>query len=170
MLKKILPLISLLIGLGGGVGAAMVLAPDKQDDTHHEEQSADAEHEDSEHEQEAESDGEPAPGSAEIVKLPNQFVIPVIVHNRVRSMLILAVAIEIDPAQADTVRSLEPKMRDIFLEELFNLAALDGFKDDLITKKTLDLVRSTLTARARALLQTDDVSVLITDMARQDVR
>ncbi|MBO6885997.1 MAG: hypothetical protein JJ869_20815 [Marivita sp.] len=104
----------------------------------------------------------------EIVKLPSQFVVPVILDNRVRAMVILTVALEVETGQGDRVRALEPKLRDEFLAELFNLAALDGFRDDLISRKTLELVKHALTARSTDVLGTKDVTVLITDMARQD--
>lgn len=161
MLKKLLPFISLLLGLAAGGAAAVVLAPA------HEEQGAVAEHEDADaqHTDDVHSDEQ---SETEIVKLPNQFVVPVILDNRVRAMVILTVAIEVEAGMGDAVRLLEPKLRDTFLTELFNLAAIDGFKDELITRQTLELVKSALTQRANEVLGTQDLTVLITDMARQD--
>ena len=161
MLKKLLPLFGLLLGLAGGGGAALVLAPAEKPDPVAED--ADAAHED-----EPTSDHAEAPQNTEIVKLPNQFVVPVILQNRVRAMVILSVALEVESGAADRVRTLEPKLRDTFLAELFNLAALDGFKDQLITRETLDLVKVALTERSKSILGLDHVTVLITDMARQD--
>lgn len=153
----ILPLLSLVIGLGAGGGAAIFLGKNGTSDHVAADPAAGP---------------EPAqvdPASLDIVKLPNQFVVPVIVNNRVRSMVILAVALEVDAAQADFVRTKEPKLRDTFLDELFNLAAIGGFKDDIITRKTLEIVRAALTVRAQDSLGLKDVKVLVTDMARQDV-
>lgn len=163
MLKKVLPLLSLVAGLAGGGAAAIVLAPGSSTD-HGDEGHAEASEAASEH------GAEPDPASLEIVKLPNQFVIPVILNNRVRSMVILTVAVEVDVAQADFVRTREPRLRDTFLDELFNLAAIGGFKDDVISRETLDIVRTALTERARESLGLEAVTVLVTDMARQDVR
>jgi hypothetical protein len=83
-------------------------------------------------------------------------------------MVILAVALEVEAGLGDQVRTLEPKLRDTFLAELFNLAALDGFKDELVSRKTLDLVKRALTERSKEVLGLEHVTVLITDMARQD--
>jgi len=102
------------------------------------------------------------------VKLPNQFVVPVILNNRVRAMVILAVALEVETGTGDKVRTLEPKLRDTFLAELFSLAAMGGFEDELISRKTLTLVKRALTERSKEVLGMDNATVLITDMARQD--
>lgn len=163
MIKKLLPLLSLIVGLGGGGAAAIVLAPaaEKPDGL-----STDAA-EDSKAEQ-VPDDHDARPGDTEIVKLPNQFVIPVILNNRVRAMVILTVALEVQTGAADEVRMLEPKLRDMFLSELFSLAALDGFRDEIISRQTLDLVKRALTERSKDVLGKQVVTVLITDMARQD--
>ena len=164
MLKKIIPVLALFLGLAGGGTAALMLAPSQNENTAPEEAgdtgtSADAI---------TEAGKNDAPSSLEIVKLPSQFVIPVIVDNRVRAMVILTVALEVALGQGDHVRALEPKLRDEFLAELFSLAALDGFKDDLISRKTLELVKRALSERSKDVLGLKDVTVLITDMARQD--
>lgn len=163
MVKKLFPILALLLGLAGGGGAALLLAPPEADqDTDEPASKAETPVAPS-----AEtSDG--ADGDTEIVKLPNQFVVPVILNNRVRAMVILAVALEVETGRGDEVRTLEPKLRDTFLAELFSLAALGGFEDELISRKTLTLVKRALTERSREVLGMDNVTVLITDMARQD--
>ncbi|MCK0151405.1 flagellar basal body-associated FliL family protein [Marivita sp. S6314] len=159
-MKKILfPVIALVLGLAGGTGAAIFLQPAQGDTAHA--------GTDNPPPVSSETDAEDA--DLEIVKLPKQFVVPVILRNRVRAVVILTVALEVPSASADDVRTAEPKLRDTFLDELFELAALDGFKDELVSKETLGLVRTTLTQRARSVLRDDQVSVLVTDMARQDV-
>lgn len=162
MLGKLMPVMSLVAGLAGGGTAAVVLAPSAPDaESGHSEIA----------EVSAEKSSESDHGTeSEIVKIPNQFVVPVILNDRVRSMVILTVALEVATGDGDRVRSLEPKLRDTFLDELFNLAAVGGFKDEVITRKTLDIVRTTLTERARVTLGSPGVKVLVTDMARQDVR
>jgi len=162
MIKKLLPLFGLVLGLAAGGGAALVLAPPPEKDPT-ETVSVEAA------EIAAQVDTEDtAATNTEIVKLPNQFIVPVIVQNRVRAMVILSVALEVESGMADRVRTLEPKLRDTFLSELFGLAALDGFKDELITRSTLELVKAALTERSKAVLGLDQVTILITDMTRQD--
>lgn len=164
MIKKLLPVLALVVGLGGGGGAAMFLAPPAdQGDAAPETGSEDTPPATS-----AEEDRDADPGPTEIVKLPNQFLVPVILNNRVRAMVILTVAMEVEAGMGDEVRTLEPKLRDMFLAELFSLAALDGFSDEIISRQTLELVKRALTERSRDVLGDRVVTVLITDMARQD--
>lgn len=165
MLKKIMPLLALILGLAGGGAAAIFLAPppDDQPMSQNEATTPDALSETSSDDLQ---DG--ASDSFEIVKLPSQFVVPVIMDNRVRAMVILTVALEVEVGQGDRVRALEPKLRDEFLAELFSLAALDGFKDEMISRKTLELVKRALSVRSSEVLGLQNVNVLVTDMARQD--
>lgn len=165
MLKKIMPLLALILGLAGGGAAAIFLAPppDDQPMSQNEATTPDAQSETSSDDLQ---DG--ASDSFEIVKLPSQFVVPVIMDNRVRAMVILTVALEVEVGQGDRVRALEPKLRDEFLAELFSLAALDGFKDEMISRKTLELVKRALSVRSSEVLGLQNVNVLVTDMARQD--
>jgi len=160
MMKKLLPVLSLLLGLGAGGGAAIVLAPPGQPVSDAEEGDAAV----------VTEDGEPiAAPDMEIVKLPNQFVVPVMVSKRVRAVVILTVALEVEQGTGDYVRSIEPKLRDAFLGELFGVAALGGFEDQIISRKALEFVKVALTDRAREMLEQKHASVLVTDMARQDV-
>jgi flagellar protein FliL len=165
MIKFVLPVLSLMVGLGGGGAAAIMLGPAAS-----EQHGAGVDHSGTAEEDSATHDDGQDKGPTEIVKLPNQFVVPVIVNKSVRSMVILTVALEVEQGQADFVRTLEPKLRDTFLDELFNLAAMGGFRDELISRKTLEIVRAALSQRARDVLRQKAVTVLVTDMARQDVR
>lgn len=161
-MKILMPLLGLTLGLAGGGTAAYVFAPptknteDGAPETH---KAATA----------ATKETHNTPEQLEIVKLPSQFVVPVILDNRVRAMVVLSVAVEVETGQGDHVRALEPKLRDVYLGELFSLAALDGFRDALISRKTLELVKLALTERSKEVLGLQFVNVLVTDMSRQDV-
>lgn len=166
MIKKLLPLLALAAGLASGGAAAVFVARDSHDV------------EDVALERKPSTQGsgptltgvnQDAPDSFEIVKMPSQFVVPVITNARVRAMIILNVALEVETGSGDQVRALEPKLRDEFLAELFGLAAHDGFTDGLITRQTLEIVKHALTERSKEVLKLSFVNVLITDMARQDV-
>ncbi|MEN8658529.1 flagellar basal body-associated FliL family protein [Marivita sp.] len=161
MFKKIMPAFALLLGLGGGGTAAIVLAPAEVDTP-----TSDAQV--SEPDEPADSINDDGSDNLEIVKLPSQFVVPVITENRVKAMVILTVALEVEAGQGDRVRTLEPKLRDEFLAELFSLASIGGFEDELISRQSLELVKRALSARSNEVLGTKGVTVLIIDMARQD--
>lgn len=163
MIKKLLPLFALILGLGGGGAVAIMLAPPESESA-----NTDADVTDGQEKTTPKDDLTEGAENMEIVKLPNQFVVPVILNNRVRAMVILTVALEVEAGQGDHVRTLEPKLRDTYLAEMFNLAAIGGFEDELISRKTLDLVKRALTERSKEVLGLNHVTVLITDMARQD--
>ncbi len=163
-MKKFIPLLSLILGLGAGGAAAIALAPHDKPAAVNDGDTSVQTSEDG-----TDPDDVGAAVNMEIVKLPNQFVIPVMVNKRIIAMVVLTVALEVENGTGDYVRTIEPKLRDTFLEELFGLAALGGFEDEVISRKSLSLVRGALTERARALLDQKGAKVLITDMARQDV-
>lgn len=161
MLKYVFPILALVLGLASGGTAAVFLS--KSDDS-----AASEALTDQTVAKDTAEDAQQESGSLEIVKLPSQFVVPVIIDARVRAMVILTVALEVEAGRGDLVRSLEPKLRDEFLSELFGLAALDGFNDEIITRQTLELVKRALSQRSKDVLGFQNVNVLITDMARQD--
>ena len=162
MKKLLIPILSLILGAGGGAGAAIYLAdPSKEqvEDGH------------TKNDTDAQADNKADPGEArDIVKLTNQFVVPVLERKRVSAVVILTLALEAEASDADRIRTLEPKLRDTFLAELFNLASLGGFKDPIISQPTLELIKKALSERARDVLGDQYIEVLITDMARQDTR
>lgn len=166
MIKKIFPVLALAVGLASGGTAAMLLSPttDEAEDL-----SSDAMLTAPASQELEAASIKDVPVSLEIVKLPSQFVVPVIMDARVRAMVILTVALEVETGNGDRVRALEPKLRDEFLDELFGLASNDGFKDDLITRDTLEILKRVLTERSKEVLGVSTVTVLITDIARQDV-
>ena len=165
MLKYVFPILALVLGLASGGTAAVFLS--KSDDSAASE-ALGASPTDQTVAKGTAEDAQQESGSLEIVKLPSQFVVPVIIDTRVRAMVILTVALEVEAGRGDLVRSLEPKLRDEFLSELFGLAALDGFNDEIITRQTLELVKRALSQRSKDVLGVQNVNVLITDMARQD--
>lgn len=163
MLKKLLPVMTFTMGLAGGGTAALMLSPDQEAGAQRNASTGKTIPED------ADTPAKPLPQEKlEFVKLPTQFVVPVILDARVRAMVILTIAIEIEAGQGDTVRALEPKLRDEFLAELFGIAAHGGFTDDIITRQSLDIVKRALSERAKTVLGVAAVNVLVTDMARQD--
>jgi len=125
MMRVLLPLLLALLGTGGGIAAGLVLHPamgkapvarqtqDGPDPTNRAETAG--------------SRREAAADDAEFVKLNNQFVIPVVSEDRISAMIVLSLSLEIARGQAQTVYSREPKLRDGFLQVLFDHANMGGF-------------------------------------------
>lgn len=172
MIKKLVPLLLILIFGGAGVAAGLMLKPEEvelqahanpcgDDPNSHGEAGADH----------ATHDASPAAAedvSYEYVKLTNQFIVPVIKGDIVRSVAIVALSLEVKTGSKDRVFEVEPKLRDKFLQALFDHASLGGFDGAFATTENLIRMRKALKKNAVAVLGDVVNDVLVTDIARQD--
>lgn len=171
MMRKILPILLALVGLGGGVGAGLMLRPEpKTPDAEHgtTEKGTDehgAETDPAAAEDEGHSDEATGP---EYVKLSNQFVVPVVDKGRVSAMVVLSLSLEVTAGNTEAVFQREPKLRDAFLQVLFDHANVGGFSGSFTDGSNLVVLRGTLKEAAAQVLGTMVKDVLITDIARQD--
>ncbi len=173
MLRKLLPLLLALVGLGGGIAAGLVLRPAPDAKGHATESSGQApagEHGDTaaESAEAAGHDGEPEEGAPEYVKMNNQFVVPVIEEGRVAAMVVLSLSLDVVPGNTEAVYQREPKLRDVFLQVLFDHANTGGFSGSFTDGSNLIVLRSSLKEAAALVLGNLVNDVLITDIARQD--
>ncbi len=107
--------------------------------------------------------------SREFVKLNNQFVVPVVADETVVSLVVISLSLEIEGGQRETVFAREPKLRDAFLQVMFDHANLGGFNGAFTDTQTLDRLRRALHDVAINILGPMVTEVLIQDIARQDV-
>lgn len=156
MIRKLLPVILALLGLGAGVGGGMALRPAPEHPADPAAEAAPAE---------AAADPENAP---EYVKLNNQFVVPVLEDGRVVAMVIMALSLEVAKDSSESVYSREPKLRDAFLQVMFDHANAGGFKGSFTDGSNLILLRKALLEAAQSTLGDSVKDVLISEIARQD--
>lgn len=154
MLKKLLPILLLLIGTGAGIGAGIMTAPGQKSAETHEEPEL--------------TEEEIAANQPEFIKLNNQFVVPLVANDRVTSMVVLSLSLETSPGMSEAVYAREPKLRDLFLRVLFDHANIGGFRGPFTQAETLDLLRRALREVAQKEMGKDIRDVLIVDIARQD--
>lgn len=178
MIRKLIPVLLALFGLGAGVGAGFALRPAGDAppaEGHGEEAAADAPASGG-HGAEAPSEA-PAPtghdagaeeGAPEYVKLNNQFVVPVLEGGRVVSMVILSLNLEVGTGQSEAIYAREPKLRDAFLQVLFDHANAGGFRGSFTDGSNLVILRRALLEKARTVAGEAVLDVLISDIARQD--
>lgn len=166
---KILPILLALIGLGGGVAAGIMLRPPPEvveinpcGDAGTATQMAKADASD----EEAPEEGAP---TTDFVKMNNQFVIPVLGKGQVRSLVVLSLSLEIALGGSEEFYQREPKLRDAFLQELFDHANLGGFDGVFTDSIKLDGLRMALTEVAGKIMAVDVYKVLVTDIVRQDI-
>lgn len=161
-MKKIIPILFLVIGLGAGIGAGVFLGV------------GDAEHSDGEMEQVGDnhkptSDHDDPEMALEYVKLKNQFVIPVVKGEQVSALVVLSLSIETTPSVKDEIYAREPKLRDAFLQVMFDHANMGGFDGSFTSSDTLDILRKGLLEVAQLEFGDDVSNVLIVGIVRQDV-
>jgi flagellar protein FliL len=172
MLGKLIPVLLALVGLGAGVGAGLVLRPAASADAHAAEGTDAAKTEThGEATSEAETaghDGETEASAPEYVKMNNQFVVPVVEDSRVAAMVVLSLSLEMEAGNTEAVYQREPKLRDLFLQVLFDHANVGGFSGSFTDGSNLVVLRTSLKEAAALVLGTTVRDVLITDIARQD--
>jgi hypothetical protein len=173
MRRVLVPLIFGLVGLGAGIAAGLFLKPDSSANGH----------------AEADLRGEPEAGdhgsgddaavgdnahdeaggiNPEYVRLNNQFVVPVVQDGRVAAMVVLSLSLEVEAGNTEAVYQREPKLRDVFLQVLFDHANVGGFSGSFTDGSNLIVLRTSLKEAAALVLGTRVQDVLITDIARQD--
>ncbi|MDB6452482.1 flagellar basal body-associated FliL family protein [Falsirhodobacter sp. 20TX0035] len=150
MKKILLPLILILVGAGAGVGAGLFL------------------HTPPEPEEDAPAAPEAKATDHDYVKLSNQFVIPVVATGRVTSMVVLSLSLEVTAGETEAVFAREPKLRDSFLQVLFDFANTGGFQGSFTDADNLVVLRRSLLEAGERVLGDMLSDVLIVDIMRQD--
>lgn len=166
-MKKLLPFLLPIVGIAAGIGAGLVLkpsAPATPAESHQAVdtgQAADEKHGD-EHNQ-------TSTGAPEYLKLNNQFIVPVIERDEVTSIVVLSLSLEITAGSSESVYAREPKLRDGFLQVLFDHSNMGGFHGAFTDASKMTSLRRSLLAVARKTAGDIISDVLITDLARQNV-
>ena len=157
MIRKVLPLILGLLGLGLGAGAGYFLRPisDKAV-APAQEAAASAEH------------GSDAAALKDYAKLANQFIIPVLDNGKVSALMVLSLSLEVSAGTTPDVDAAEPKLRDAFLQVLFDHANSGGFSGPYTDAANLVGLRAALLEAAKHVLGDKVTDVLITDILRRD--
>jgi hypothetical protein len=158
MIRKLLPLLLGLLGLGIGIGAGYFLRPAPPEPTPEELAMA---------EEQAQVESEEAE-PPEFVKMNNQFIIPVMQDGLVSALVIMSISLEVETGTSEAAYQLEPKLRDVFLQVLFDHANSGGFQGSFTDSANLVLLRKALLEAAKTVLNKDVKDVLIADIARQD--
>ena len=168
MIKQLIPIILILTFGGAGVAAGLMLKPEEV-------AMLDAENPCGE---DPNKGGEAAKGESkptkdgtekyEYAKLNNQFIVPVIKVDIVRSVVVVALSLEVTAGSRDAVFAIEPKLRDSFLQALFDHASRGGFDGAFANTENLIRMRRALKENATKILGDVVNDVLVTDIERQD--
>jgi len=155
-MQKILVLVIILLGATGGIAAGFAynvyLAPNSP--------SSDT--------QTAAPDQQETT-EFEYLKLNNQFLVPLVRDNALTGMIALTMSLELTPGHMDVVYAQEPKIRDAFLQVLFDHANMGGFVGQFTKSSNLESLKRQLYDVGRKISGDSVQGVLITDIARQDL-
>ncbi|AZV80124.1 flagellar basal body-associated protein FliL [Parasedimentitalea marina] len=163
MLSKLLPIILLIIGTGSGIGAGIMLTPAPEViDTATGESHAAPPPVVEEHSEEEKPE-------YIYVKLNNQFVVPVVERDELSALVVMSLSLEALEGKSDRIYALEPKLRDVLLQVLFDHANMGGFRGAFTRSDVMMPLRTALREAAQKELGSDIVDVLIMDISRQDV-
>jgi len=191
MKKLLIPLVLLALGLGGGVGAGLVLAPAPAaeacatptgaETAYAEPDAAGADAAPCEEEAPAQGEaaeaaaettsgdyGAAAAGGHEYVKLPNQFVVPLMEEGRVAALMLVSLSVEVPAGSKEAIAPIEPKLRDAFLQALFDHANTDGFEGLFTASGAMRPLRAALLQAAQGATDGLVTDVLIVDLVRDD--
>lgn len=161
MKKLLLPVILAVVGTGGGIGAGIALRPEPAPlDMAAENPCGDIIPATL-----AEAEVGPA---REYARLNNQFVIPVVEDGRVSAMVVMSLNLEVTPGAIADVFAAEPKLRDGFLQDMFDHANIGGFSGNFTAGTNMRALRNELLQTARSIMGSPVTDVLITDIVRQD--
>lgn len=165
MKKLILPVVMLLGGSGAGIASGIFLLPPPA--------PAEEEHADAACPLPAEGAALPEPAAYDtpsaFVQLANQFIVPVVEGEDVTALVILSLSVEAPLGEEATVLADEPRLRDAFLQVLFDHANTGGFNGAFTASETMRSLRLALDAAAKETIGDLARQVLIIDIVRQDV-
>ncbi|MDP5220022.1 flagellar basal body-associated FliL family protein [Ruegeria sp. 2205SS24-7] len=163
-MRKLLLFILPLVGIALGVFAGTALTGGQKEAKVETEQDVPEKKK-----EKSKSKSEGTSGDHEFLKMSKQFVVPLLDGEHLAGLANLALSLEVAPGTSEPFYAREPKLRDAFLQVLFDHANTGGFDGAFTMSGKLDPLRQALLDAAQHELGPDVVhAVLIVDIARQD--
>ena len=103
----------------------------------------------------------------QIVKLNNQFIVPVIEDDGESSLVIMSLSLEVTEETSGRVFDMEPRLRDGIMKVLFEHSSHGGFSGRYYTEDKMSVLRKYLLESAQDVIGNDVQRILITDLVRQ---
>ncbi len=170
MKKLVLPVVLLLVGSGAGAATGLFLLPPAAEEV---DPAAVACPEPAATGAEdlhgALPEPEPFDTPSAFVPLNNQFIVPVVEGDDVAALVILSLSLEVPEGQDEAVLAAEPRLRNAFLQVLFDHANTGGFDGAFTASERMRSLRLALDAASHEALGDLSRNVLIIDIVRQDV-
>ncbi|MFN4183320.1 MAG: flagellar basal body-associated FliL family protein [Hyphomonas sp.] len=163
---------------GGGGGSAAAAEADSKahgdggasEDTHAPKEKPKDSHSD---DKKAKKDGHGASSSSSgsaYFKFSREFVVPIIQHEKVVSLVILNINIESDAASSDKLFSQEPVVRDVVMTTLIEISGDGRTFQSMTSIENYETLRSLILGALQKKFPDIGIrNVLILDIARQDL-
>ena len=171
-MQKIIALVIVLFGVGGGLALGVALrpgdaapGPDDAAAGAHSAEAAGAGHvgEDS-----AGADGE-AGADRDYVKIGRQIIIPIVKGGETQALMLFDLALDVPLSMTERTHAAKPRLRDAFLRELFEMSYTGAFSSTYTDERIIEELRAKLRAAARRVLGNKVAEVLILDIMRQEL-
>ncbi|MEM7058371.1 MAG: flagellar basal body-associated FliL family protein [Pseudomonadota bacterium] len=167
-MKKILAIILVLGGIAGGGAAGLMLKPEPPASDGA--QSASSEMpDDATVEPQKSADQGGAIDPASYVKVGRQTIVPILEDGETKALMMFELAVDVASDQSDRALEMEPRLRDAFLRELFQMSYTGAFDQTFTDDRVIDELRRNLVRAAQEHLGKKAVNdVLILDVMRQN--
>jgi hypothetical protein len=165
--KLILPIFLFFGGTAGGTAAGLFLLPPPEAEEEGHADTAVVCPTPEDHDPSALAASHDTPSA--FVPLNNQFIVPLLDRGSVGALVILSLSVEVEEGGQDSVMMAEPRLRDAFLQVLFDHANTGGFAGTFTATETMRSLRLALNAAAEEVLGGAVRNVLIVDIVRQDI-
>ena len=166
-MKKILPILLVLLGIAGGGAAGVLLKPAPEPESEEAKAAKAEKATEEEASNDAAEDGPPLDRA--YVKVGKQTIIPILDGGETRALMLFELAVDVPAASANVVHEMEPRLRDAFLKELFQMSYTGAFLTNFTDDRVIEELRRNLTRAAREQIGDDAREVLILDVMRQEM-
>lgn len=102
-------------------------------------------------------------------KFSREFVVPIIEDERVKSLVILNLNLQVNSSASQALFSQEPVLRDNIMSTLIALSGDDTIFNSLNNVEHYETIRSMILTNLQESVSGEIQNVLILDMARQDL-
>ncbi len=168
MIKKLLPILLAVIGIGGGLGAGLLLRPAPEPSLIDQEEGL-LEPASRVNASEMPPIAAEATGEQDYLELEDQFVVPVVENGRMKSLVLISLALETKPEEQEMIVENLPRLRGALLQVMFDYANIGGFDGPFTNSSRLERLRRNFFEVATSIFGEKVTDVLILEITRQDV-
>lgn len=170
-MQKIFALVIVLFGVGGGLALGVALRPGGAGPGPEDAMAGPASAEAGEDYGAGEGAGDDGVAGADrdYVKIGRQIIIPVVKDGETQALMLFDLALDVPSSMTERTYAAEPRLRDAFLRELFEMSYTGAFSGTYTDERVIEELRGKLRAAARRLLGDSVAEVLILDIMRQEL-